>query len=336
MVGDDEATGRAKGGYARAESLDEETRIEIAKKAAAARWGAQLPAATHEGKLTIGNVELPVAVLSDGTRLLLSSAFLKALNRPWKGTYKRTERPNFIDAPNLTPFISKDLEDVLAPVEFRNLRGQKALGYRAELLPMVCDVYLAARAADAIKAPGQLRVAQQAEILVRALSKLGIIALVDEATGYQRDRAKDALARILEQFIAKELRPWIPTFPDEFYEQLFRLRDLEFPRDTVKKPRYFGHLTNDIVYKRLAPGVLEELRNVTPRREDGRLKHTLHQRLTEDRGHPKLREHLASVVTIMKLSNKYDDFVDKLDRIHPRYNETMELNFDDAEPETGL
>ena len=43
---------------------------------------------------------------------------------------------------------------------------------------------------------------------------------------------KDALARILEEFIAKELRPYIRTFDTEFYEHLFRLRGLEFPKDS--------------------------------------------------------------------------------------------------------
>jgi hypothetical protein len=168
-----------------------------------------------------------------------------------------------------------------------------------------------------------------ADILMRGLANVGIIGLVDEATGYQRYRARDALAKILEEFIAKELRPYVRTFPDEFYENLFRLRGMQYPRDSVKRPRYFGHLTNDLIYARLAPGVLEELRAVTPRREDGRLKHPFTRRLTEDIGHPKLREHLASVVTIMKLSNEYDDFMLKMGRIHPRYDKTLALPLQD-------
>ena len=192
---------------------------------------------------------------------------------------------------------------------------------------MVCDVYLDARKAGVLT-ESQERVAAQAELLIRGFARVGIVALVDEATGYQRDRASDALAKILEKFIAKELQPWVKTFPDEFYEQLFRLRGLEFPRDTVKRPQYFGHLTNDIVYRRLAPGVLEELRNTEPKTPSGRRKGTLQQRLTSDLGHPKLREHLASVCTIMDFSEDYQDFIKKLDRRHPRYGETLEFDFD--------
>lgn len=315
------------GGEARARNLTSAERSEIARKAATARWAAHLPDATHEGELNIGSLALPVAVTSDGTRLMISKAFLTALGRPWKGSYAHTELPNFIAAKNLLPFVTDELRSILSPVDFLNKRGQRATGYRAELLPMVCDVYLDARLAGVLT-ESQERVANQSEMLVRGFARVGIVALVDEATGYQRDRASDALSKILERFIAKELQPWVKTFPDEFYEQLFRLRGLDFPNDTVKRPQYFGHLTNDIVYKRLAPKVLEELKRTEPKSASGRRKGTIQQRLTPDLGHPKLREHLASVCTIMDLSEDYEDFSKKLDKRHPRYGETIELDFD--------
>ena len=99
---------------------------------------------------------------------------------------------------------------------------------------------------------------------------------------------------------------------------------------------YFGHLTNDIIYKRLAPGVLEELKKTTPKAPSGLSRHTLFQRLTPDLGHPKLREHMASVVTIMNLSDKYGDFARKIDYIHPRHDETLPFNFSDFDDDGGL
>jgi hypothetical protein len=84
------------------------------------------------------------------------------------------------------------------------------------------------------------------------------------------------------------------------------------------------------------PKVLDELRNATPRAPDGRLKHHLHRRLTEDFGHPKLREHLASVITSMQFSNDYEDFIVKLDRVRQRFDETLQLPFDGEKPRTGL
>jgi len=163
---------------------------------------------------------------------------------------------------------------------------------------------------------------------MRGLAHVGIIALVDEATGYQKDRAKDELARILEAFVSKELQPWVKTFPSEFYDNMFRLRGLKFPADNVKRPQYFGHLTNDIIYRRLAPGVWLELKEKSAKDEKGRLKNHLHRKLTTDIGHPKLKELVISVVTIMKLSNNWVDFKNKLDRVHAAYNETMYLPFE--------
>jgi hypothetical protein len=200
--------------------------------------------------------------------------------------------------------------------------GGKAWGYRADLLPKVCAVYLKARDKKQLL-DSQEPVAIACDILVRGLAQVGIIALVDEATGYQRDRAADALAKILEAFIAKELQPWVKTFPPDYYEQLFRLRGLDYPQYTVKRPQYFGLLTNDIVYKRLAPGVLAELRKVVPRNEDGRPTAKYFQKLATNVGYPKLREHLGSVVTLMKLSGDYRDFMEKLNRIHPAYGQML-------------
>jgi hypothetical protein len=158
--------------------------------------------------------------------------------------------------------------------------------------------------------------------------QVGIVALVDEATGFQRDRARDALSKILEAFIAKELQPYVQTFPAEFYENLFRLRGLEFPRSSVRRPQYFGHLTNDVIYKRLAPGVLEELKKVTPRLDSGRLKDPLFGRLTINKGYPKLTELLGSVVTIMTFSRDWPDFMEKLNQRHPRFGDQLSFAFD--------
>jgi hypothetical protein len=127
-------------------------------------------------------------------------------------------------------------------------------------------------------------------------------------------------------------------------ERFFDFAAFEFPRDTVKRPQYFGSLTNDIVYKRLAPGVLEELKRVTPRLMSGRHKHQLFRRLTQNKGYPKLREHLGAVVTMMQLSTTWHDFISKLDRLRPRLDvksltKGRQLSFDydsGKDPGVGL
>lgn len=329
-----EPTGRAKGGFARANKLTPEQRSEIARAAAAARYSGTIQKATHgssDHPLRIGDIEIPCYVLDDGQRVLSLGGMVRALGMSIGGTgRKQGDRLyQFATQKSLNPFISNDLLNRMDnPIRFQAPTGGKpATGYEATILPDLCEAVLAAREAGDLRAD-QLHIAKQCEILVRGLARVGIIALIDEATGYQRDRATDALAKILEAFIAKELQPYVKTFPPDYYQEMFRLRSLDYPSGSVKRPQYFGMLTNDIVYKRLAPGVLEELKRVTPKLESGRHKDKLFQRLTTNLGYPKLREHLGSVVTMMKLSSEWHDFMEKLDRLHPRYGETIQLPFD--------
>jgi hypothetical protein len=223
----------------------------------------------------------------------------------------------FATQDRLKPFTSDKLKPgTLIPIEFKTPDGRRMLGYEATLLADICDAVLEARKRGSLTEKQQ-HVATQCEILVRGFARVGIIALVDEATGYQADRARDALAKILEAFVAKELRKWVRTFPGEFYRELFRLRNLPY-NGTVKRPQYVGHLTNDLVYARLAPGVLEELKRVTPRDDKGRLRHHLHRRLTEELGHPKLLQHLAAVTAVMRGCDTWDQFKKLVDKALPK------------------
>lgn len=323
------------GGIARKDSLSPERRAQIAKKAAAYRWNKDAAQATHEANIKLGDLEIECAVLEDGRRVISERAMTRAFGGRRGGSHwKRLKEgganlPVYLSANNFFPFIDKGLGEALtSPIKYRTLNGNIANGLDASLLPKVCNVFLKARDADKLHEK-QIPMSVQADMIMRGLAEVGIVALIDEATGYQRDRAVNALAEILEKFIAKELRAWVPTFPIEFYQELYRLRSLEFPKDTVKKPAYFGHITNDIIYKRLAPGVLAELKKATPKGATGRHKHQLHRRLTGEVGHPKLLAHLDSVVTVMKLSNDgdYEGFIDKLDRVKPRYGEPLPLPF---------
>lgn len=334
---------KVKAAKARARALSPERRKEIASDAAAARWSEPILKATHgtpEHPLKIGDLEIPCYVLEDGRRVLSLGGMVKSMGMSigsaGRGEGDRLMR--FVSGKAISPFIASDLLNRMRnPVRFRApTGGVVASGYEATILPDLCDAVLSARNAGAL-VRHQQHIAAHCEILVRGFARVGIIALVDEATGYQADRAKDALAKILEHWIAKELRQWVQTFPPEYYLELFRLRGLEFPRDTVKRPQYFGVLTNDIVYKRLAPGVLRELQKLTPKGKSGRRTHKFFQRLTDNIGYPKLKEHLGAVVAVMRLSKDYRDFIRKLNQHYPRYGDTIPLPLEyEAEDDDGL
>jgi hypothetical protein len=326
---------KSPGGIARAKSLSDSRRAEIAKKAADARWSAGLPVATHESIIKLGDLKIECAVLDDERRVISERAMTRAFGGKRGGSHwKRIKEgganlPVYLSAKNFLPFISDDLIKALEnPIKYKTENGNIAFGLDATLVPEVCDVFLKARDEDELH-PKQVSLAIQADIIMRGLATVGIIALIDEATGFQKYRAVNALAEILEKFIAKELRPWVKTFPTEFYSELYRLRGLDFPKDSTQHPQYFGHLTNDIIYKRLAPGVLVELKEKTPKTPSGKNKHHFHRRLSSEFGHPKLLAHLDSVVTVMKLTDDgdYDGFITKLDKVKPAYDKTMQLPF---------
>lgn len=292
--------------------------------------GQKIRKATHSGKMVINEVELECAVLEDGTRVLSQAAVFKAFGRKRRGVRSKneagTKMPSFMDAKNLIPFVGADLIPRTKPIEYINEKNQISEGYDATILTDVCEVYLKAREKNVLT-PKQLPLASVSEIIMRSFAKLGIIALIDEATGYQKERERNALQTILEKFIAKELQPWLKTFPDEYYDQMFRLKGWEQPIGSGR-PGIVGHYTNDLIYKRLAPGVLDELQRVNPKTESGGRSAKHHQLLTPEMGHPKLREHIASVVTLMKVSDSWESFTGMVNKALPVYeNRQLEIDF---------
>lgn len=339
MAIDSSIKGRARGGLTRSANMTPEQRSEAAKKAAQARKDKSiLPKATHFGSIKIGEVELPCAVLPDGKRVLSQRGVMNAFGRKHGGKdYKAVEEsetegggklPIYLSPKSLKPFIQAELEAVVSqPIKYIDpISNTVAFGLDATFLPQLCDVWLKARDAGKLTQV-QESSAIRADMLMRGLAHVGIIALVDEATGYQKERAKDALVQILEKFVAKELQPWVKAFPSDYYEELFRIYKLPYPPEGNKswRPGFIGSITNDVVYSRLAPELLPELKKAASKAER---KAKLHQWLTNDIGHPKLREHLASIVTLLKLSASPKDFQLFVDRIHPRFGETYQMDFE--------
>ncbi len=294
--------------------------------------------ATHRGTVTVGDVELDCAVLEDGTRIVTRAAAFEAFGRPQRGPRKGDQRavevPAFIDALNLQSLISSDLLEVIKPINYLD-QGVTRDGFNATILPLSCNLYLKAREAGLLQAK-QVSVAMKCEILMRGLAITGITALVDEATGYQEVRDREALQKILDKYITDELAKWTKTFPDEFYKQLFRLKGMAYPAGASgRKPGYIGHWTNDIVYRRLAPAVLTELKSRNPKNERGNPAHKLHQSLTPDYGNPKLKQHLDNLIFLMRGCTSWADFERLLNRTSPKFDDTMPIEFPVAKDAPG-
>jgi len=318
-----------KGGRARANRLSPEERRRIASAAGRARWdqAANLPEASYPGELTLGTATIPCAVLSDGRRVLSENGITNALLGSRSGASKRLKRasaakggaplPLFIAPARLKPFIDNDLIDgPLQPIYYREGR-RIVVGYDPRVLRAVCEVWLRAREAGKLQKQQEDK-AQKAEILMRALADVGIIALVDEATGYQRVRARDELQKILAAYIAPELLPWAKRFPDTYYDNLHRVRGWKYEPGSHARNAYIGKLTNAMIYEQLPKGVLAELRAKNPRDpQTRRRKHTHHELLTPDIGHPHLEKQILVVTTLLSISDTWAEFTRHFSRKFP-------------------
>lgn len=324
------AKGASKGGKARAAKLSPKRRREIAQEGGLTKWSkrveselskeelAAMPRATHIGRLPIGDAVIDCAVLEDGRRVLSQRSVGRALGRKRGGSDWRIGKdeagggklPYFLIAENVKPFITNDLLVAASqPILYRPLHGgQLAHGMEATLLPQVCDVWLKAREAGVLTRATQQMIATKAEILMRGLARVGIIALVDEVTGYQYDRDRTELHRILSAYIAEELMPWTQRFPDSFYEELFRLKGWQYSPPSTKRPKMVGKLTARLIFEKLPPGVLGKLREKNPVIKPGYRRYKLHQFLTLDIGDKHLEKQVISVTTLMRVSRTWRDF----------------------------
>lgn len=321
--------GKAAGGNARALSLSSERKREIALKGVLAKkQKAQLPKAicgNDDTPIRIGNIELQCYVLDDEQRILTLRGLQSSIGLSEGGGKDGARKIPAIMARLRTKNIDiMDLDTrANTPIQFVTTGGSIASGYNATILPDICAVLIKAHQKGLLGKKLE-KLGERAAILQHGFATLGIIGLVDKVTGFQDFKTAGEMARLIEAYVAKALQPYLQKFTPKFYSEIFRLRSIPFDPTSVKRPPYFGHLTNDIVYRRMAPGIWKELKSKSAKAETATKPH-LHRYLTPDIGDPRLRETITKVTTVMELSSDWFDFKEKLDRILPAFDETMQL-----------
>jgi hypothetical protein len=341
----------AKGGHARAAKLTDNQRSAIASDAAKKRWAAKERPAdgpprvleSFKSILDLAGMQLPCAIIQGANgiqRVLSENGITNAILGSRSGASKRAKKaaseegallPIFVAPRQLKPFIDKELLDgPLTPIDY--IDGDRTVrAYDASVLVAVCNIWLRAREAGELQAQ-QLPKAQKAEILTRALAQTGIVALVDEATGYEKVRPQNALQEFLGLILRKELAAWVKKFPDEFYENIYKLKGWKWPGMSKNRYSVVGHYTNNLVFDRIAPGLLKELRVRSPKNDKGR-RDPMHCWLSEDMGDPMLAQHLYTIMMFQRLAiaNKHgwNRFLTTVDQVLPRRGDTLPLPFDD-------
>jgi hypothetical protein len=195
-----------------------------------------------------------------------------------------------------------------------------ANGYEATLLIEICELYLEARRQKLLKST-QLKLAMQAETILRSCAKVGIIALIDEATGYQEIRKKRALQIKLQAFIAEDMQEWARMFPTEFWIELARLEGVHY--SPKNRPIRWGKYIMAFVYDAIDKDMGNTLRTINP---DPHFGQNDHQLLT-DFGRQQVHDQIQKVATIMKLCEDMKDFRRKFDRVFKK--SALQMSFTD-------
>jgi P63C domain-containing protein len=313
------------GGINRMNQLSETERKELSKKGVQERLNPTIPKATHSGILQIGDKQIECAVIKDAkgniTRVLSSKSIMKVMGRKGGSNSELRKKsrwtglPVFLLANNLKPFIPLEDPRVTTPIIYKNKGGHKTVGYDYSILTIACEAYLQAKDANVLT-PEQHDLAKSCELLMRSFAQVGLVSLIDEVSGYEEVRDRFALQSLLDQHLRKEFAEWAKRFPDEFYKQIFRLNNWKFADVVSKKPAIVGKFTNDIVYSRLLPELVDELEIRNPKNEHG-YREAKHHQLMNDLGNTDLNAHIRGVIAIMKATSNWKEFKELLDKIYP-------------------
>ena len=292
-----------------------------------------LPKASHMGDLPLNGFTLTAAVVN-GDRLFSERSLATAFGIKGGGAYWSRKKidnsavlPEYLSANYLKDYITIELRKKLDSAEnYISLSGVRSRGVDVTILADICDVYITAK--KALDKAGKINenlnlISENAYGMLKAFSKVGIIALVDEATGYQKVREKTALQQFLEKFLLEEKGKLIQTYPDDFFEAIFNMKGYTWLNvNNGKKPQWIGHIINDVVYSRIAPKVLDMLREKSPvLNKKGYRKSKFTQWIDPTYGHTKLKEHLNFVTLLAKASGyNWASFKILLDKSLPKFN----------------
>lgn len=260
-----------------------------------------------KGELKLGDFSIPCYVLENGTRVIPGRGIQQSL-KIVENKNSGTKIGLILNNLTLKPFIFRNLD----PAHFEPLECYdgvlKINGYEATVLVDICDGMLEARKHIELT-DRQKIIADQCEVLVRSFAKVGIISLVDEATGYQYDRERFELQKILNAYISDEILKWQLTFTDDFYKNIYRLWGLPFiPKYIRNKPSFIGKLTSKYIYELLPQGVVDKIKEKTGKTSKGNWKYKWHQSLTPEIGREHLKKQIIEVTTLMSISKTKEQF----------------------------
>lgn len=262
-----------------------------------------IPKAKWWGVLPIGEAEVPVYVLDNGIRVISRSGATHLLTDRKGGgnldSYLRVE--------GLSAYLPEDLPRHFIEFEIEEVVNRQVAGVSAETFVEICKAYVRALGENKLTTDRQKEIAAKAAMFLAACAKVGLIALIDEATGYQYDRAADALQVKLKAYLAEEMRDWEKTFPDDLWVEFGRLTN--WKGAVNQRPKYWGHLVTELVYGYLDTDVCRWLKENKPQPQKGR---NWHQWLTDQYGLRKLVQHIYTLIGVSKTCRNMHELREKM------------------------
>jgi hypothetical protein len=321
-------TPQSKGGIVRAERLSPDERSRIAKEAAAKRWSEPAVRATFgaaDKPIRIADIEVPCYVLEDGRRVITTNGMLDTLAMARGGAMVKgmNRLELFVSRDRLSPYVSNELlERIRNPIRFR-IGLNVAYGFDSDTLIDIAEAVIKADNAGVLQKQ-QAGIAHQCRVITSSLTRVGLIALIDEATGYQLRRDSDELQQILTAYLLPEHRPWMQTIPNEFTSEIYRVYGWK-RQSNNRGPRYAGKLIRQLIYERMPNPVLPKLDEINPTNGKYQRKHRHHQFLTEKQGLDHFRSQVITVMTLLRISKNKADFKRHLEAY---FGSQMSFDFD--------
>lgn len=263
--------------------------------------------ATHTGEITIGERQIGCAVLEDGTRILTATGLFNAFDRPRKGEVRLEGIPSIVGAKNLEFLITDNFKNKSIPIQYiLKDGGKEKSGYDANFLIEIAELYIKAEELGILK-ESQKKIFRESVSVLSSFAKIGITALIDEATGYQKFRKENELQLLLNAYMSEDLLKWTKKFPDKFYSELYRIYNKTQNEDPNKRGSWIAILTKKFVYDLFPDEVMEKIKERNPevikKGEAKGRKYKHHQFLSEEIGLRELDHTLSKLLGVMSLSN---------------------------------
>jgi len=333
LFGEDEP--QKMGGIARDKALSKKRKSEIAKQGADAKWNKSIPTVLTGAKLKLGGIEIDCYVTDDGERLIAGRGMQEILRLvdeelPESGQKPGSRLTRLLNNKKIKPLIYRNKnEDHFSPKK-RRFQGRLISGFNAEMLVDICEGMLEARRSGVNMTTRQTIVTAQCELILRGLAKTGIVALIDEATGFQKLRPADGLRNYFDAVLKKELSSWFKRFPDEFYMNIYKLREWKWPGMSVNRYSVVSHYTNDLMYERMLPGLKEEFKRRNPKNERGQRKFKNQQFLNDEVGDKLFAQQMFTVLALQraclnKQGDRWAHFMMMMDEVLPKKKSTIPL-----------